>query len=151
MSWKSPTVCFSHLYWPLHNVHSSSTTNSHKHDGTLGWAFINATWQWRLSVGVCDCLCRKAWSMCVNYRSCNVQQVSSSVIALCVWVTVCVCVSLFTSVLFHHALSCIFFLLRMQVSFCLFHLFFPHFLLSITLPLYMKQGHSAPGEIWLII
>lgn len=84
--------------------------------------------------------------MCVIYRGCNVQHVSSS------WITVSVCLSLFTSVLVTQAPSLIFFLLCSQISVCQFHLLSPPLLLSDTLALYVRQGHIIYLTIrWILL
>ncbi len=75
--------------------------------------------------------------MCVIYRGYSVQHVSSSV---------CVRLSLFTSVLMSHVPPLSVFLLRSQISSCLFHLFSPLLLLSHTLSLQTKQRHSAERD-----
>lgn len=63
---------------------------------------------------------------------------------------VCLCSSLSTSVLFFHAPMLIVFLLLLQISLCLLHLFSPLLPLSDSLSLYTKQRHSAQGVSMVI-
>lgn len=69
----------------MKHTQSSSMAHSHIHGNTLRWASINATWHWGLCVGVCDCLCRKAWSTCVIYRGFSMQHISSPMVTGCVY------------------------------------------------------------------
>lgn len=133
----------------MKHTQSSSMAHSHIHGNTLRWASINATWHWGLCVGVCDCLCRKAWSTCVIYRGFSMQHISSPMVTGCVYL----CLSHLTFVLVSQKPPLIVLLLCSQISLCHLHLFSPPLLFSDTLSLYdTKQGLRQFNHLlyWLL-